>query len=94
MIGADHTGDGKRATSNTAGGLESRAFLCIGAKVLTSKNVWQRVGLCNGATGNVIDIIYNPDVPPPGLPECVIVDFGDAYRAFVLSRVCTRFYRN
>jgi len=26
----------------------------------------------------IIDIIFNPNVPPPGLLECVIVDFSEA----------------
>jgi len=37
------------------------------------------VGLCNGATGKVISLIYNESNPPPGLPLYVIVDFGSLY---------------
>lgn len=29
--------------------------------------------------GKGIDIIYADDTPPPGLPECIIVDFEDSY---------------
>ena len=31
-------------------------------------------------TGTVIDIIYNSDNDAPGVPACVIVNFGKAYK--------------
>ena len=55
-------------------------YLCEGASVLLTSNIWQIVGLCNGATGTVIDIIYNSDNDAPGVPACVIVDFGKSYK--------------
>ena len=74
-----NTGDGSKASLSAANGLVSRLYLSIGAKVLLTRNVWQRVGLCNGASGIVRDIIFKPDAPPPALAECIIVDFGDGY---------------
>ena len=38
-------------------------------------NLWSEVGLCNGATGKVIDIIYADNHSPPSLPVAVIVQF-------------------
>ena len=38
---------------------------------------WPNVGLCNGATGNVLDIIYCVNHQPPDLPIAVIVKFDD-----------------
>ena len=29
--------------------------------------------------GHVVDIIYSDGKPPPGLPDCFIVHFGDKY---------------
>ena len=78
-IDAEHTGDGRKASSNQANGLESKVFLCKGAFVLLTKNVWQSAGLCNGATGKVVDLIFSERRPPPGLPECVVIDFGENY---------------
>ena len=78
-IDAEHTGDGRKASANQANGLERKAFLCKGAFVLLTKNVWQSAGLCNGATGYVVELIFFEGRPPPGLPECVIVDFGENY---------------
>jgi len=37
------------------------------------------MGLCNGSTGTVVDLIYLPLQAPPDLPCCVIVDFGTSY---------------
>ena len=78
-VEAEHTGEGKKATSNTASGLDLHAFYCKGALVLLTKNVCQSLGLCNGSTGKIVDIIYTQGKPPPALPECIIVDFGDNY---------------
>ena len=46
---------------------------------MVTKNLWQQCGIVNGSTGTIMDIIYSPGVPPPGLPLCVIVDFGSGY---------------
>ena len=54
-------------------------FLCIGAKVLLTMNIWQHAGLCNGAVGTVVDIVYDDESIAPGLPVCVLVDFKDDY---------------
>ena len=78
-VNALHTGDGRKGSSSLAHGLDSHAFFCKGALILLTKNIWQSAGICNGATGKIIDIIYAEDTPPPGLPECIIVDFEDSY---------------
>ena len=47
-------------------------------------NLWSSVGLCNGATGTVVDIIYQNNHQPPDLPIAVIVEFED-YRGPVFN---------
>ena len=79
LIEASHTGHGHRANESCASGLQKKIYLCKGAKVLLTKNIWQMGGLCNGACGVVREIIYDPLQPPPALPMCVVVDFGEAY---------------
>ena len=79
LIQADNTGDGQRASANSAGGLQSQLYLRVGAKVLLTRNLWQSVELCNGASGVVRDIYYESDRPPPALPQCVLVDCGEVY---------------
>ena len=38
-------------------------------------NLWQEVGLCNGASGVVHELIFHPERPPPCLPIAALVDF-------------------
>ena len=38
-------------------------------------NLWQEVGLYNGATGVVQDLIFHPDRPPPCQPIAALVQF-------------------
>ena len=45
-----------------------------------TSNVCQSAGLCNGATGVVVDIVYEVGATAPGLPRFVLVDFGENYR--------------
>ena len=78
-IHANNTGDGKKSTSSEAGGLLQTLYLCVGALVILTTNIAQNMGLCNGATGKVVAIIYDESSPPPGLPFYVIVDFGSKY---------------
>ena len=47
-------------------------------------NLWASAGLCNGATGTVIDFIYQHGHQPPDLPIAVIVQFDD-YRGPSIS---------
>ena len=70
---------GNEALLSAANRIQSHLYLSIGSKVLLTRNVWQQVGLCNGACGIARDIIFKPDAPPPSLAECIIVDFGDGY---------------
>ena len=45
---------------------------------MLTMNLWPSVGLCNGATGTVVDIIYATDHQLPLLPIAVTVRF-DSY---------------
>lgn len=51
---------------------------------MLTMNLWTGVGLCNGATGTVIDFIYADNQQPPDLPEAFIVKF-DNYRGPSIS---------
>ena len=75
-ISAVHSGrNAKAATSDDAGGLEPVIFLAREAAVMLTCNLWQEVGLCNGASGVVHDLIFHPERPPPCLPIAALVDF-------------------
>ena len=77
----------KKISSDDMSGLEPVVFLAKGARVMLTMNLWSCVGLCNGATGTVVDIIYQNNYQPPDLPIAVMVEFEN-YRgpAFIESK--------
>ena len=65
-------------SSDEFSGLEPTVSIANGAKVMLTMNLCTEVGLCNGATGTVVHIIFqNPMQGPPDLPVAVIVHFKD-----------------
>lgn len=60
-------------------GLEPAIFLVNGGKVMLTIYLWPSIGLCNGATKTVIDLIYHMynKHQPPDLPVAVIIQFDD-----------------
>ena len=67
----------KKISPSDMSGLEPVVFLAKGAKVMLTMNLWPSVGLCNGATGTIIDYIYQVEHQPPHLPVAVIAKFDD-----------------
>ncbi|XP_048579336.1 ATP-dependent DNA helicase PIF1-like [Nematostella vectensis] len=68
----------KKASPDEIFGLEPLVFLAKGAKVMLTMNLWANVGLCNGATGVVVDIVYQiKKHQPPDLPITVIFKFDN-----------------
>ena len=65
----------KKMASDDMSRLESIVFVAKDARVMLTMNLWSSVGLCNGATGTVVDIIYQRNHQPPDLPIAVIVEF-------------------
>lgn len=51
---------------------------------MLTTNLWTDVGLCNGATGTVLDFIYAENHQPPDLSVAIIVKF-DNYRGPSIS---------
>ena len=74
----------KTVSPDEMSGLEPTVLLARGAKVMLTMDLWATVGLCNGASGKVIDIIYQIGQQPPDLPITVIVQFDD-YRGPSIS---------
>jgi hypothetical protein len=62
-------------------GLETLLYLAVGAKVMLCMNIAHPAGLVNGATGIVIDIVFEEgQTDAENLPSFVIVDFGEQYK--------------
>lgn len=77
-ISAIHSSPAAAATkSKDTGGLLPVIFIAKGARIMLTANLWQEVGLCNGAAGTVHDIVYQEGHCPPSLPVAVLVQFDD-----------------
>ena len=48
-------------------GLEPVVFLAKGGRVMLITNLWFSIGLYDGATGTVVDTIYQNNHQPPDL---------------------------
>ena len=57
--------------------LSSRLYLTRGSKIMLSWNVCLSVGLVNGATGVIIDLIYENGENAPNLPYAIIFQFNE-----------------
>lgn len=80
------------AQPDDAGGLHPVLFLVEGAKVIFTANLWQEVGLCNGAPGIVEKFIYQENHAPPDLPiACSVGSFPKLLWASIHT-ICHKLY--
>ena len=56
------------------GQLDSTVYVGVGTRVMVTKNQKNQWRLSNGATGEVVSIVYKPETAPPALPLYVVVD--------------------
>ncbi|KAM4061451.1 PIF1-like helicase [Hirsutella rhossiliensis] len=62
---ATNVGPGAAAApDDKAGNLAKQVPVCIGARLMLTCNLWQQVGLCNGARGTVHNIGWAPGADP------------------------------
>ena len=75
---AVHTRGGRTAetaTSEDACGLEAFVALCVGARVMLTRNLWIERGLVNGSIGTVHGFAFSEDWKAPQLPLAVLINF-------------------
>ncbi|KAK4068341.1 hypothetical protein Purlil1_13812 [Purpureocillium lilacinum] len=77
---ATNVGPGAAAApDDKAGNLAKQFPVCIGARLMLTCNLWQQVGLCNGARGTVYDIGWAPGADPIRDQPCAIMMEFDKY---------------
>ncbi|KJK73474.1 hypothetical protein H634G_11287 [Metarhizium anisopliae BRIP 53293] len=80
QVMAANVGPGAAAApDDKAGNLAKQVPVCIGARLMLTCNLWQQVGLCNGARGTVYDIGWAPGADPIRDQPCVIMMEFDKY---------------
>lgn len=79
LIKALNTGPkAHEATTDQAGNLEQQLALCIGARVMLTKDEWVEGGLVNGALGTITQIEWDEDADTEiDMPFVVMVKFDD-----------------
>lgn len=78
LVESENTGRRNSMSEDHFNGLRSLVFLAVGSHVLHTEN-FLNLGLANGSTGIVKDLVYKRGTGTPGLPEFVWVYFGTQY---------------
>ena len=87
-IRAQHsTETAKKANGDEMLGLQPVIFHKKGAHVMLTINLWTDVGLCNDATGTVVNFIYATNQQPSDLPIAVVVKFDDYTGPSICSNI-------
>lgn len=77
-INAHHSNPkAKHLNAEDMGGLEPTVYLSKKARVILTRNLWTKAGLCNGTMGTVRHIIFAENHRPPMLPIAIIVQIDD-----------------
>lgn len=79
-VRAKNSGAGAdKASSQEAGNLSQKFPVCVGCRVMLTRNIWPEVGLVNGALGTVNDISWAEGADPERDPPSIILVAFDKY---------------
>ena len=70
--------DAEKAAEDEANNLPNKIYMCIGARIMLSSNLWTEIGLVNGSMGTVVDITWQlGQDPTTSLPFAVLIRFDE-----------------
>ena len=70
--------DAEKATEDEADNLPNKIYICIGARIMLSSNLWTEIGLVNGSMGTVVDIMWQlGQDPTTSLPFAILIRFDE-----------------
>ena len=76
LVNSSNTARGASMKEDNFRGLTRSMHLCVGSWVVFMINLLN-LGLANGSTGVVKDIVYDSQTSAPGLPKYIWVDFRE-----------------
>jgi ATP-dependent exoDNAse (exonuclease V) alpha subunit len=78
-LAAEHRGRGaSAATEEEADNLSAEIFVCTGARIMLTTNLWTEIGLVNGSMGSIEDFSWDDGRQTDQLPSVMLIRF-DSY---------------
>ena len=74
---AQHTGHkAAKTTEEEAENLSAEPYVCIGAKIMLTTNLWDEVGLANSSMGIIHNMSWDVGLDISFIPSVILVEFN------------------